>query len=800
MGLRCPTGLQVANFCYDMFCVMVNLTDMLSDILISIRWYNQGHMTFFGISMAIFAIAQISYAVLFSILFKPSYGSQEKIERVQLCTFFAVLPFGQLVPCFVWFQSFHWSCLDKALRCMGLGDGDTPPPNNNNEDPLRQYIRKKIFQHGGFMIEAMVESVPQSILQMVFIVVFNEYHWLNVVSITISMVSVASKGLIMSYCIDRPTFIFNFLCCVSDVFGVFCIASWIFFTLPDAEDLYNIFYINLPIDDIYTVIWLYQAFVIAVAAAIMCSLGLACMCIDGYERNVRRARVNAIYDPPRFKHDAFLGVLVFIFGCILFFPGLIVLEAMKLVLFPVLVFDSIDSDHARYPAGYRALFEFLMWQKDFECRVLLVNRYYARQWLKSQGCKEENGWVPTRNIPDYYQQRFKVASAIVKVTDNNFSLLWAREVKGVTFKGFIKAYKSNIDEVWRQQNGSDKIAIVTQLYFMLIFAPLLVLSHFYGILYPFFCFASTPWEEIGLLQQMLSIVYFSLLGMMVLISWRVNEFRKCNMFYESFGYNVTPTEMNNIRKTYEQKRIIRVQSNFGRLSVLVANARANSTSAITNHILPLLDSTISEFAGFSGGDGIIDSDTFLEADMFENLVKDTSEQSADKVPLLQDHTNTTEETETKEEKTGVGYVQTLPQFPEKDPLGPYPPLGSSLKVEVEVVGEVEQKEGREDSNSNEQLPPPSSLLFTRSVSDTLNELSQGLKRIRDISQSLPQFALAQSDTFDAAQVMALKSPKSPKSQHQRAMSFSDKHLKVVADDAELPDEEPLLLKAKTANF
>ncbi len=41
---------------------------------------------------------------------------------------------------------------------------------------------------------------------------------LQLFSVIISMVSVASKGLLIAYSIDRPTFVFNFGCFVADVF------------------------------------------------------------------------------------------------------------------------------------------------------------------------------------------------------------------------------------------------------------------------------------------------------------------------------------------------------------------------------------------------------------------------------------------------------------------------------------------------------------------------------------------------------------------------------------------------------
>jgi hypothetical protein len=67
-----------------------------------------------------------------------------------------------------------------------------------------------ISKIGGFLVESVVEAVPQSILQMVAMVVSGQVSAISVFSVVTSMVSVASHGLMVSYSIDRPTFVFNF--------------------------------------------------------------------------------------------------------------------------------------------------------------------------------------------------------------------------------------------------------------------------------------------------------------------------------------------------------------------------------------------------------------------------------------------------------------------------------------------------------------------------------------------------------------------------------------------------------------
>jgi hypothetical protein len=82
--------------------------------------------------------------------------------------------------------------------------------------------------HGGFICESIVESIPQSILQMAFIVATGQVSGLNVYSIGLSILSVASKSFMISHSIHGPTFAFKYVyVCVCEY--VFVIIIFFFF-------------------------------------------------------------------------------------------------------------------------------------------------------------------------------------------------------------------------------------------------------------------------------------------------------------------------------------------------------------------------------------------------------------------------------------------------------------------------------------------------------------------------------------------------------------------------------------------
>ena len=87
---------------------------------------------------------------------------------------------------------------------------------------------------------------------MIAIVYYDETEWLNIISILISLISVATKSLVFSQAIEFSVFIFNWLSLVTDFFGIFCILSWVFYNPnPNPSNAQNISDLGK--------IWLWQA-------------------------------------------------------------------------------------------------------------------------------------------------------------------------------------------------------------------------------------------------------------------------------------------------------------------------------------------------------------------------------------------------------------------------------------------------------------------------------------------------------------------------------------------------------------
>jgi hypothetical protein len=229
---------------HDAWTVTSSFVDIVTDIFVAIAFYQQGHMEFFYCSLAIFSVAQVSYAFLFT----GTWAANHTMDR-QVCVFFAVLPFGQLIPVFAWVESFRFAAIDRCLNALNLtptakatnvplasaggsaAAATVPMRDGGGADNLWTFIQRKYTAHAGFLAEAFVEAIPQGILQLVAILTLDDTAVLNVFSILMSISVVASKGYLVAYSINWPTFTFNYATIAADAFNLFATATWLFSSL-----------------------------------------------------------------------------------------------------------------------------------------------------------------------------------------------------------------------------------------------------------------------------------------------------------------------------------------------------------------------------------------------------------------------------------------------------------------------------------------------------------------------------------------------------------------------------------------
>lgn len=222
--------MRAAELAFDVVTAVLSLADIGLDLAVAIEFHNAGRSTYFQLSIAIFLLAQASYAFLFV----ATYGA-ELSNRRKVYSFLLALPFAQAVPVFTLIESFHFNFISNGLRSFGLRPTGSPAPaprpctggGGGTEDSLWVLVQRKYHAHAGFLAEALLEALPQCALQVSAAVHAGESSWLNILSILFSLAVIASKGWLAAYSLHRPTFIFNSLCIAADVAGCFATASWL---------------------------------------------------------------------------------------------------------------------------------------------------------------------------------------------------------------------------------------------------------------------------------------------------------------------------------------------------------------------------------------------------------------------------------------------------------------------------------------------------------------------------------------------------------------------------------------------
>ena len=112
---------------------------------------------------------------------------------------------------------------------MGLDTELWFKPDASDSD-FTKWLKTKLDKHLGFILEAAIEAPPQSLLQIIAIVYFQEANYVSIISILLSMCSVMTKSLVLSKGLEKYTFIWTWLCAVADFFGIFFTLSWVFYS------------------------------------------------------------------------------------------------------------------------------------------------------------------------------------------------------------------------------------------------------------------------------------------------------------------------------------------------------------------------------------------------------------------------------------------------------------------------------------------------------------------------------------------------------------------------------------------
>ena len=213
---------------YDILTIVISIADVVTDIIVLISFYEKGRSTFFALSLAILILAQCSYSMAFALRFSTI---DEWHPCLACCAFCVCLPCGPLIAfcIFLASQEADVSCCMDVIDWFGL-DRQGLFRARDTDGAMARWIRSKLDKHLGFILEAAIEAFPQSLLQIIAIVYYEEANYVSIASILLSMFSVMTKSLAFSNGVDKATFAWTWLWYVLRknpvIKALLCLTAW----------------------------------------------------------------------------------------------------------------------------------------------------------------------------------------------------------------------------------------------------------------------------------------------------------------------------------------------------------------------------------------------------------------------------------------------------------------------------------------------------------------------------------------------------------------------------------------------
>ena len=375
------------NILYDIVTIVISIADITTDVIVLLSFYSQSRTNFFIISLVILIIAHVAYSAAFILRFRV-LADYELWQA--FVVFLVLLPFGSLVAFIIYFTEDYDSKFAKwfeNLTGLDVEHGFEYIWGRKERSKMAQFMIKKLSKNIGFIIEAGIEALPQSLLQITAIVYYKEANYVSIASIFLSMFSVMSKSLVFSKAIDIKTYIWTWLCIVIDFFGIFFTLTWVFYTNDDL--LQPVFWGYFSI---IGQIWIYKVLIGIVPFVI---LGILSWFFYFYFEMV----CSEIWYTYNGQHNTtnctkiFQSILFFIVGTIGVFVaapiGFLGLEIFNFSLFALVVFFECTDRFANYSkpqvnqlinGSIKFISKNRMWRR---IRILAINYFITKDGIPS---------------------------------------------------------------------------------------------------------------------------------------------------------------------------------------------------------------------------------------------------------------------------------------------------------------------------------------------------------------------------------------------------------------------------------
>eukprot|EP01012_Entosiphon_sulcatum_P007054 TRINITY_DN13501_c0_g1_i1.p1 TRINITY_DN13501_c0_g1~~TRINITY_DN13501_c0_g1_i1.p1 ORF type:complete len:606 (-),score=83.02 TRINITY_DN13501_c0_g1_i1:118-1908(-) len=357
---------------FEFSTVAVALADVLSDFLLCHYYYSAGQVGWLlvtaGIllfSNTVFTIATVELGVFHNRLLAGFGRRLPPRLRRRTLVYPAVFAVAQLAP------TIHWACDTYAQRHAYPHTAEMDDEDFSSPDPdlpagstaLQAYenaLERVLRGHALFLVETLVEAVPQSVAQVAAIAGSGLTSRLQLASILLSISTIVSKAYVVSRAYTLPVVAFKFMLITYDVLSLFHTVARVF--RRDGDTSYRVPLLSHGVP-FWTAVWCWKTLAFA---------GVALIC--GTTANVATVWKGYLFhgDKVRLLHEVVLGGL---FWALLALPIFLALEAAKLSLL-VLAIKSCEPHDLGFFAFYHRLFAFCS-AGDWEERVRFSTVFLA---------------------------------------------------------------------------------------------------------------------------------------------------------------------------------------------------------------------------------------------------------------------------------------------------------------------------------------------------------------------------------------------------------------------------------------
>eukprot|EP01065_Artemidia_motanka_P047111 TRINITY_DN729_c4_g1_i3.p1 TRINITY_DN729_c4_g1~~TRINITY_DN729_c4_g1_i3.p1 ORF type:complete len:668 (+),score=164.34 TRINITY_DN729_c4_g1_i3:144-2147(+) len=380
------------SWAFEFFSAGLATLDVVADALVAAQFHKEGRTGWFWAvvlimfnSSILFAIVSVETGIKAGNLFGAP-GSR-MVDWKRKVMYPPMILVGQLLPvvnwvCETWFPKEDLSLMrthpepEQGTRIGDVGAGLSVSVESTAEHAqlyqILAWVQRRYCSHGLFIVETAVESIPQSLVQLLAITTAGDrVSAVQVVSLALSVSSIVSKAYTCSIALDMGASLFKFTLISYDVFALF----YTFTALADGAGSVGVWYLNGTEVSLLTAVWVWKTAILLalvfLATAVSGCVGLLQL---RSECKVDPRHCCAMVGVPIFA--AFLYVLVLV-------PALVAAEGLKLGVLVLLLF--VLEPEGRVSGYATCAFTFVRSAEYGSAeqvdRALFVNRFVAESSL-----------------------------------------------------------------------------------------------------------------------------------------------------------------------------------------------------------------------------------------------------------------------------------------------------------------------------------------------------------------------------------------------------------------------------------